>query len=226
MTRRRYGDEEVREIFSLATTGDTRDDSLLPHESGALTLDELQRIGEEAGIEPARVARAAATLDARGTPMPVRRFLGLPIGMSRVVPLPRAPTDQEWEQLSSRFRTVFETHGHTTSSGGLREWSHGDTYLSVETTEHGAQLRLSTRNEAAVALNGAGLMTGGMALLMSAVVASASTLEKALAVLGGFGGMSLAAFGTNLVRSPRWARERKRQMEEAAEHVVKLLSNP
>jgi hypothetical protein len=41
-----------------------------------------------------------------------------------------------------------------------------------------------------------------------------------------FGGIALAALGANLLRSPRWARERKRQMEEIAEHVVKRLSNP
>jgi hypothetical protein len=41
-----------------------------------------------------------------------------------------------------------------------------------------------------------------------------------------FGGIALAAFGANLVRSPRWARERKRQMEAIAEHVVKVLRHP
>ena len=151
MTERRYGDEEVREIFSLATTGGTRDRSL-PAESGGMTLDELQRIGQEAGIDPARVAHAAETLDARGTPAPVQRTFGLPIGLSRVVDLPRAPTDREWEQLISQFRTTFGAQGHTTTSGGLREWSNGNLHISVEPTERGEQLRLSTRNEAAVAL--------------------------------------------------------------------------
>ena len=70
MTQRRYGEEEVREIFSLATTGGMRERSL-PSESGGLTLEELQRIGEQAGIEPARVAHAAQSLDARGKPAPV-----------------------------------------------------------------------------------------------------------------------------------------------------------
>src|SRR6185436_13586583 len=135
MTTRRYGDDEVREIFSLATTGGTADRSL-PAESGGLTLDELQHIGREAGIEPARVAQAAATLDARGKPAPVRRAFGLPIGVSRVVDLPRAPTDREWELLVSQFRTTFETQGETTTTGGLREWSVGSLHISVEPTEH------------------------------------------------------------------------------------------
>jgi hypothetical protein len=222
---RRYGDDEVREIFSLATTEGAGDPSL-PVESDGLTLDDLQRIGLEAGIEPARVARAAESLDARGTPAPVRRSLGLPIGVSRVVELPRAPTDREWEQLVSLFRTTFETRGRTTSSGGLREWSQGQLFISVEPTAHGEQLRLSTVKSDATALNGLGLLLSGMSVLMSAVVAAEGRPEKALAILGMFGGMAVASFGVNVVRLPRWARERERQMEAIAEHAVKLLSAP
>ena len=214
----------MREIFSLATTGDPNDASP-PVESGGLTLDELQRIGQEVGIAPARVARAAETLTARGRPAPVQRAFGLPIGVSRVVALPRAPTDREWEQLIAHCRTTFGAQGVATASGGLRAWSHGNLHVSVEPTAAGEQLRLSTRNEAAVALNGLAIMLGGMSLLMSAVVAAAGKPEKALAVLGMFGGIAVAAFATNVVRSPRWARDRERQMSAVAEHAVQLLSN-
>ncbi|HTE45168.1 MAG TPA: hypothetical protein VK636_07985 [Gemmatimonadaceae bacterium] len=225
MTERRYEDDEVREIFSLATTGDARDRSPRA-ESGAMTLAELQRIGQEAGIEPARVAQAAAKLDARGRPAPIRRSLGMPVGLSRVVDLPRAPTDREWEQLISEFRTTFETQGHATSSGGLRQWSHGDLHISVEPTEHGEQLRLAHFKTDAMALNVLGFLMGGMSILMGAVSAAGGKPEKALAGLAMFGGMSLFAFGANIVRLPRWARERAKQMETVAEHAVKLLSKP
>jgi len=225
MSTRRYGDDEVREIFSLATTGDTGDRSM-PADSGGLTLDELRQVAREAGIDPARVAQAAASLDARGKPAPVRRALGLPIGLSRVVDLPRAPTDREWEQLISEFRTTFGTLGHATSSGGLRECSHGNLHICVEPTEHGHQLRLGTLKDDAIALNALAGLMGGMSLLMSAVVAAAGKPEKALVVLTMFGGIALAAFGANVLRLPRWARERERQMEAIAEHTVKLLSDP
>jgi hypothetical protein len=224
MAKRRYGEDEVREILSLATTGDTRDQSLSA-ESGGLTLDELQRIGQEAGIEPARIAQAAERLDARGKPATVRRSFGLPVGVSRVVDLPRAPTDREWEQLIAEFRTTFGTHGRATTSGGLREWSQGNLHISIEPTAHGEQLRLSTLKDDAIVLNGLGLVMGGMAIIFGAVVATAGKPEKALAVLGMFGGMALFAFGANVIRLPSWARERERQMEAIAEHAVKLLSN-
>ena len=185
MARRRYGEDEVREIFTLATTGGIRDHAL-PNDSAGMTLEELQRIGQEAGIEPARVAQAAGQLDARGKPAPVRRSFGLPIGVSRVVDLPRAPTDREWEQLISEFRSTFGTQGR----------------------------------------NGLAVVLAAMSALFGAVVAASGDPGKALLILGMFAGMALFAFGANLIRLPRWARERERQMETLAAHAVKLLSKP
>jgi hypothetical protein len=225
MTQRRYGDDEVREIFSLATTGGPHDRAL-PVESGGLTLDELQRIGQEAGIEPVRVAQAAASLDARGRTPPVRRSFGLPIQVSRVVDLPRAPTDREWEQLIGTFRTTFGVPGHATISGGLRQWSHGNLHIGVEPTAQGEQLRLTTLKGDAEGLNALGLVMAAMSVLLGAVIAAAGQPGKSLVIVGMFGLMALAAFGANLVRLPRWARERERQMEAIAEHAVKLLSAP
>lgn len=224
MTERRYGEDEVREILSLATTGETRE--LLPGESGGLTLYELQRIGQEAGIEPARVARAAETLDARGRVPPVRRSFGMPVGVSRLVDLPRAPTDREWELLISEFRTTFGAQGQATTSGGLRQWSVGNLHISVEPTERGQQLRLSSLKEDGIAFNGLGAMIGALSVVFGSVVAASGKPGKALLIFAMFGGMSLIAFGANLIRLPQWARLRARQMEALAQHAVKLLSKP
>lgn len=225
MAPRRYGDDEVREIFTLATTGDATDPAL-PAAADGLTLEELQSIGEEAGIAPAQIAQAAARLDARGTPAPVRKALGLPIGVTRVVDLPRAPTDREWEQLVAEFRTTFGAQGRATTTGGLRDWSVGELHISVEPTAHGEQLRLTTTNSLAMVRNMFGGVTGGLAVLMAGVVTAAGKAEKALPIVLMFGGMSLVSFAINLLRLPRWARERERQMEEIAERAVNLLSKP
>lgn len=224
MSTRRYGDDEVREIFSLATTGDDRDRAL-PAESGGLSLDELRQIAREAGIDPGRVAAAAATLDARGRAAPVRRALGLPVGLSRVVDLPREPTEREWEQLVTAFRTTFGTTGEMSSTGGLREWRNGNLHICVEPTEHGHQLRLATLKDDAIALNVLGVATGAMAVLMGAVVTLAGKPDKAMVVASMFGGIALFAFGANVIRVPRWARERDRQLQELANRAVKLLSD-
>ncbi len=223
MTTRRFGDDEVREIFRIATTGEARDQSL-PTESGGITLAELQRIGSEVGIDPGRIANAVARLERPTRVIPVRRSMGLPVGLTRVVELPRAPTDREWEQLIAEFRTTFGAQGVSTLSGGLRQWSQGNLHISVEPTTDGQQLRLTSLKDDAIALNVLSVMTGAMALVTGVAVAAAGKPEKALAVLSMFGGMSLVSYAINLVRMPRWARERSAQMEAVAEHTVRLLS--
>ena len=223
MTERRYRDEEVREIFSLATSGDSAD-ATLPVESGGLTLADLKQIGRQTGIDPARIADAAAGLEARSEPVEVKRSLGLPIALSRVVDLPRAPTDREWEQLISQFRTTFGAQGIATSSGGLRDWSSGDFHISVEPTIHGQQLRISAVKSDAQVANAFGVLIGGMTALITAAVIAAGKAEKAWAVVIIFGGMSLAAFVSNLIKSPRWAREGELQIQKIGENAVKLLS--
>lgn len=215
----------MREIFGLATTGEASEPRIAS-ESNGLTLEEVTQIGLEAGIEPARIAEAAASLDIRSTPMPVRRSFGLPIGVSRVVDLPRAPTDREWEQLITECRTTFQAQGRVTSSGGLREWSQGNLHVSVEPTAHGERLRLSTLKGDAVSLNALGLVMAGMAVAMGSVAAAAGKPEKVLALVSLFGLASLASFGVNLFRLPRWAREREQQMKAISEHAVRMLAAP
>lgn len=225
MSTRRYGDDEAREIFTLAAAGDAPERTL-PGESGGMTLVELQRIGEEAGIAPALIAQAARALDARGTPTPVRKQFGMPVGLTRMVDLPRAPSDTEWEHLVSEFRSTFGAPGQMTTSGGFREWSHGDLHIAVEPTAHGHQLRISTLKNDALVLNVLGVLLSGMALVTSATVVAAGKPEKAVAVLAMFGGMGLAALAINVLRLPSWKRERERQFAAVAEHVAMLLSAP
>ena len=77
-----------------------------------------------------------------------------------------------------------------------------------------------------MALNGLGILTGGMTLLAGTVATAAGKPENPRVVLGMYGGAALPPFGANLFRLPSGARERERQMEAIAEHAVKLLSNP
>ena len=225
MSTRRYGDDEVREIFARATTG-SASEALTRADSGGMTLDEITQIGREAGIEAAHVAQAAASLDAQVRVPKERSSFGMRIGVSRVVDLPRAPTDREWEQMIAGFRTTFDTRGVATSVGGMRDWSQGNLHICVEPTAHGHQLRLSTRKEDAIALNGLGAVMAGMSAVIGGAAAAGGKPEKALVLIVMFAGVSLAAFGGNLLRLPRWRREREQQMEQLAEHAVRMLSEP
>jgi hypothetical protein len=66
---------------------------------------------------------------------------------------------------------------------------------------------------------------GGMSVAMGAVVALSGAPAKAFLISGMFAAIAVAAFGANVIRLPRWARLRERQMEAITEHAVQMLSS-
>lgn len=213
MTDRRFNDEEVAAIFAKATDVARASQRQLPSSEG-LTLAELQAIGREVGITPERVAQAAAELDQLGNETS-RRFLGLPLGVGRTVDLGRRLSDQEWERLVVDLRETFDARGIVREEGSFRQWTNGNLQALIEPTPTGHRVRLRTMN--------AGLrawMMGGLAMLGIAAATSVA------AVVGGAGGelatvaelgvVGAAMFTFGALRVPRWARLRRKQMEDVA----------
>ena len=223
---RKYRHDEVREIFELASSTHEVGRPAAFDESG-LTLAELQEVGREVGMEPSRIAEAALTLDTRRDVLPRRTSLGMPISVGRVIDLPRAVTDREWDLLVVEFRETFGARGQVTSHGGIREWSNGNLHAFLEPTETGHRLRLRTLKGGARALNWmgvAGLAVGLIMLTMFLTGGSSPVkMEQAMMYLMGIGGEALAA---NLLRLPRWAHEREGQMEYLAGRAGAMLGEP
>lgn len=221
---RRYTDEEIEEIFRLAA----EDRRLARGHSpdAGLTLGELQAIGREAGLEPQRVADAARSLEARRGVLPRGRSLGMPTGVGRIVPLPRAPTDREWELLLTDFRETFDATGADRSQGGIRHWANGNLRISIEPTETGTRMRLQTRKSNGEVLNGIGLAGLGMSGVLFGLFAISGRPDTAFLGPAFLSLWSAGALAANAVRLPRWARERESQMERLAARAVALLSQP
>lgn len=228
---RRYQDDEVRRIFEAAAEVRDEPDGAVDRTvtaggSGAgLSLAELQDIGREVGLEPDRVAAAAAALDRTGSvPAVQRRLLGLPLSAGRTVALPRAPTDEEWEILVSGFRETFQARGKVTGHGALREWTNGNLHAFVERTGEGYRLRMGTVKGSAVptALGGAGALLFGVPIALGEF-AKGQTADG-LIVLVLFVLTGLGVLATSLGGLPRWARTRQAQMDALAERAVALLT--
>jgi hypothetical protein len=228
MTDRRYRDEEVRKIFELATTQKVSNPAASSTASG-LTLAEMQSIAREVGLEPDAVARAAASFDALPA-QPLRTSLGMPVEVGRIVPLPRALTDHEWEQLVAELRATFRAKGKITTHGTLREWSNGNLHAWVEPIEGGYRLRMGTLKGDARARNalGAGGMVASVAWFASLAFwgVPASFADVALylgPILLGGGGIS--ALISNRVRLPRWAQQRNEQMAHIATRIRSIMGS-
>ena len=148
---RKYQEEEVREIFDLAAN-EAKVGRPAISDEGGLTLLEIQEVGLEVGMEPARIAEAAFVVDARREILPRRTYFRVPTSVGRIVDLPRALTDHEWDVLVGELRETFGARGTVTSQRGAREWTNGNLHAFLEPTATGHRLRLGTLKGNAVAL--------------------------------------------------------------------------
>jgi len=214
MSERRYDDDEVAAIFAIAADDRTVAERRISQQNG-LTLGDLQAIGRDVGIAPEAVARAAVALDSRPAQ---RRFLGLPIGVSRTVELNRKMSDDEWERLVVHLREVFHARGTTRRDGSLRQWTNGNLHVLVEPTAAGHRLRLGTYNGGARASITAGLASLGM--MVATVLAASGSLAHAAPGVALLGLMGVGMIANGAARLPRWARLRGRQMDELAAEIA------
>ena len=219
---RRYQEDEVAEIFEAASAPALSRGDAAPTQG--LTLAELQAIGREVGIEPERIAEAAASLARSQPPLPRRTELGMPLSAAHVIDLPRALTDREWALVVADLRETFNARGHESSQGVTRQWVNGNLHALVEPTKTGYRLRLGTVKGDALALN----RMGGFGIAMGLVVGlvpffsgdPAATVSGAVAL----GGMGVGALVFNALRLPRWVRLREQQMKEVAERTRALIA--
>jgi plasmid stability protein len=228
---RRYEDREIRQILDLAIGQEDGPARSLPAVDG-LTLLQLQDVGREVGLPPDRITQAVAAFEGRGESVPRGTTLGLPTSVGRVVPLPRSPSDREWELLIAELRTTFGGKGEMTSHGGLREWSHRNLHAFIEPTETGHRLRLEDSNGAVV-----GIVLGGFVLAFSLLILLVLLAkgDPDFSRLNDIGELAVPAFfsllGGSLVAGsamalPKWAREQERRMEHISRHAVSLLALP
>lgn len=223
---RRYDENEVRDIFARAARAEGTDSPAPPAREG-LTLGELQEVGREVGLPPARIARAAAALDARSAEGGREASLGAPVAVARVVELPRAPTDREWQVLVGELRESRDTAGRLMSHGGeTREWTDGRLHVFLEPSVGGHRLRLSARrrDEMEIVWLGAAAVAIGLVVLVTQALDGATfgpLLETLLpAVLALLGAGSLAG---RTLRLRRWADETELEMARIAERARALV---
>ena len=114
-----YNRKEVGEILKKAADNSSTDDS---DSSSGLSIDELQRIASETGIDPEQIVRAAAEIDVEvGEHEPT--FLGGPFSFSSQVLADGEITHSQWEEMLIFIREFFQSKGEVSTRGSVFEWS-------------------------------------------------------------------------------------------------------
>lgn len=224
MPERRYDEAEVAAIFQRATEAPTPGQgagagitSGTTAGTHGLTLAELQEIGRDVGIPADAIALAARTVD-HVAPPASRTFLGLPIGVAHTANLGRRLSEEEWERLVVDLRETFDARGRVSSHGSLHQWTNGNLQALLEPTPTGHRIRLRTMKSDAIGLLVVSLgMIGFSAMSLIAAAVQGALGDAGMVAATGFLGLAGAGlFAANALRLPRWARTRRRQMEEVA----------
>lgn len=228
MADRRYSDDEVRRILALAAEAES---AAAAQAERPWSLGDIERIGAEAGIAPQAVSAAALALERQSVPREEGRVFGMPVAVSRTVPLGRRLSDDDWEQLVRELRDTFAAHGRMHVSGARREWRVGNLRVTHEPLGTGAVLELRTRKGDAGAFLTLGAMLLALAIL-AAVVATAGASaganahdarRMAFAWVAAIGGIVMLLVG--VLRLPVWARRRARQFEALAAYASRIASS-
>lgn len=222
MAERRYTDDEVAAIFARASEAERRAPRRLRAGTDeGLTLADLKEIGREAGIAPDLVAQAARELDQVRQPTTVK-FLGLPLGVGRTVTLDRRLTEAEWEQLVVLLRETFDARGSVRVDGSFRQWTNGNLQVLVEPDGEGQRIRMRTlRGQSRVFMMvGLGMTGVAGAITLASALTGAADLANVLRELAPMGVLGAGFFGLGAAQLPRWARLRRRQMDEIAARLT------
>jgi hypothetical protein len=236
---RRFSDDEVQQILERASLEDLPESGQPSTSNGSsevatrgMTLQQLQEIAVEAGIDPAAVARAAERV-ARGelAPVQVRAVMGAPVAVAKTIELGTRVDDATWDRMVLLLRDTFGARGRVRVEGGLREWSNGNLSAVLEPTPQGDRLRVSTRKgDAAMfrALGNVGLSVAAVLTTWMVLRAQSGGWGPALTVLpivvvAGLGG--LAGHLRNFVALRRWGRERTAQMDALPERLFALFES-
>lgn len=236
---RRFSDDEVQQILEWASLDDTAAASE-PSRLGApagdrasgLTLQQLQDIAVEAGIDQTAVARAAERV-ARGelVPVEVRYSMGAPVAVAKTIELGRSVDDPTWDRIVVLLRDTFAARGRVRLEGGLREWSNGNLSAVLEPTANGHRLRVSTRKgDAAVFRLLGNVFLGVPAMLAGLVAVKVMATGGAVdaSVWATIGAMGLGGIGMhlrNFFMLRGWGRERAAQLD-ALPAQLKALIDP
>lgn len=128
---RLYSDQEISAILKRAGEMQATQS---PEESHGLSLDELQQIAKEVGLDPRIVAAAAAELEHSGVESKASGLLGAPTSMYIERVLPGEIDDAMMPEVAAKIGKAFGMVGRSGQVGRSLEWTHGSEQMHLQVT--------------------------------------------------------------------------------------------
>ncbi|MDX1420093.1 MAG: hypothetical protein R3181_09010 [Rubricoccaceae bacterium] len=238
MSTHRFTEEEVHAIFEQAAQRQEAARRAEDASRAGLTLEELQRIGAEAGIDPAHVA-AAALAHVRGErpPAPVERetLLGMPTRLRRTRVLAVPLTDALWAQALPVLRDTFGGDGDSSLEGPARTWrlrparSTHDRPVQVTFTPEGGGTRVEV--EEVLRASAHGFLWGSVsfiavAALLGALLVFGEADPDAPFMIGLFTAMALLFGAGSQIGLRLYGRRQEARYEAVLDRLEQIARTP
>lgn len=211
---RTYTEAEVADIIARASR-QTR--PAATDETPGLTLAEIERLGAEAGLDPAALRAAAAEIDA---PAPSRHW-GAPADAVAQRVVTGTVSEEAWERIVATARAEFGRAGIAGQIGRTREWTavgasnnaQPTTRLALEPTADGTRIVLSQSvRDAMLGFTIGGSITSAMAVVFGVLTALNSDPEIWVATLI-LSVVSVLLLGGSQVGLRVWQRRQEHRFE-------------
>ncbi len=140
--RRLFSEKEISRVLKRATELQEIEG---PTETTGLSMEELQQIAAEVGIDPRHLAVAVAELEQDGD----SRFhwLGAPTSFELERVVEGEVSEQQWEEMVLVIRQAFDLVGGVGRVSRWFEWTHDskDQQAQVTVTSQGGQTKIHLR---------------------------------------------------------------------------------
>ena len=190
------------------------------------TIQDIQRLASEVGIQPHQIAEAAAKLPAS---KPIsKQFRNTRSSESFDVTVEGVLDDEGWEDVVSELRRSYGTVGTVSQLGSSREWTGSSelfaAHLSATPRGNQTRYRLIVRQEGAVAMAWmAGLVSSLFGSIMAGALVGAKAHAGVAAVLLTILSVILLAY---IVVSTVYRRWQQRTLDNATQVLEFLAATP
>jgi hypothetical protein len=179
----KFSEDETRQIIARAASRQEQAERVRLGTGTGLTLEVLQDVGRDAGIDPLHIEAAAKDVMLRRDASPVKTRLGLPLELRAQRVVPGSVSDAQWERMVTEFRQTFRKSGTVSQFGPVREW-----ISEEESSNMPVKIRLEPVDERTViTLRQSTKTASEMAYVIGGTLASFGAMFGVFVGMGAFG---------------------------------------
>ena len=219
----RFNRDEISKILKRAAELEHDENSV--DDTDGLTLQELQQVSKEVGIDPKYIQQALRELQTPAQSL-TSNMLGGPFKYHILETAPGVLTEEEWEEVVSEIRRIHGGIGKTSKLGNTFEWEQrkkevGYIQISLSPKKDHTQIHLNAnyRYYASMIYTFAGIF-GGIFLLVLSNKMGLTVINQTIAtVLGAAGVLTAARFYLS-----GWMKKKRKTYDKLINRFREMLS--